>query len=117
MREWFKKWQKVIVWIIAVSFVAGIAWWSVASYLSGRQESSKISLDQAIGYLTIAGSPIEDSDTWVLPSELDSEYGNLLSNYGISQLDPIFQEPSQKASLLEDLLKNRLFFTMQNRIS
>ncbi|HBJ82113.1 MULTISPECIES: peptidyl-prolyl cis-trans isomerase [Pseudothermotoga] len=119
MREWFKKWQKVIVWIIAVSFVAGIAWWSVASYLSGRQESSKISLDQAIGYLTIAGSPIEDSDTWVLPSELDSEYGNLLSNYGISQLDPIFQEPSQKASLLEDLLKNKviLHYAKQNKLT
>ncbi|MEJ5229072.1 MAG: hypothetical protein WHT65_03630, partial [Pseudothermotoga sp.] len=74
MREWFKKQQKIIVWILAVAFIAGIAWWSVASYLSSRPSTTQTSLDQAVGYIKINGSPLNDSQTWVLPAELENEY-------------------------------------------
>lgn len=119
MREWFKKWQKVIVWIIAVSFIAGIAWWSVASYFSARTSIGGSSIDQAVGYIKVNGSSISDSATWVLPAELDSEYNNLLSRYGINALDPLFQEPHQKASLLAQLLKEKVIihYAKQNKLT
>lgn len=119
MREWFKKWQKVIVWIIAASFIAGIAWWSVASYLSTRTSSGGSSIDQAVGYIKINGSSVSDSATWVFPAELDSEYSNLLSRYGINSLDPLFQEPQQKANLLAQLLKEKVIihYAKQNKLT
>ncbi|MFN4189485.1 MAG: peptidyl-prolyl cis-trans isomerase [Pseudothermotoga sp.] len=119
MREWFKRWQKVIVWIIAGSFIAGIAWWSVASYFSGRTPTGNSSIDQAVGYIKIKGSSILDVATWVLPSELDSEYSNLLSRYGINMLDPLFQEPQQKASLLTQLLREKVIihYAKENKLT
>lgn len=119
MREWFKKWQKVIVWIIAVSFIVGIAWWSVATYFSGRTSATNSSIEQAVGYIKVKGSPVHDASTWVLPAELDSEYGNLLSRYGINTLDPLFQEPQQKASLLAQLLKDKviLHYAKENKLT
>jgi len=33
MREWFSKWEKVIIWVVAVVFVGGIIWWSIAEYI------------------------------------------------------------------------------------
>ncbi len=118
MREWFKKWQKVIVWIIAASFIAGIAWWSVASYVSARTSSGGSSIDQAVGYIKINGSAVSDSATWVLPAELDTEYSNLLNRYGINTLDPLFYEPQQKASLIEQLLREKVIihYAKQNKL-
>jgi len=118
MREWFKKRQKIIVWILAVSFIAGIAWWSVASYFSSRPSATQTSLDQAIGYIKIGGSPLKDSQTWVLPAELENEYSKLLSSYGIGSLDPLFQEPRQKAGLLAELLREKVIihYAKENKL-
>ncbi len=36
-RNWMKKWQVVIFWAIAASFVVGIGWWSAAFYIRNRR--------------------------------------------------------------------------------
>jgi peptidyl-prolyl cis-trans isomerase D len=37
MRDWFVKWEKVIVLTIVILFTAGIVWWSVAAYLGNSK--------------------------------------------------------------------------------
>lgn len=95
MREWFKKWQNVIVWALAVAFIAGIAWWSVAGYISTRANSGK-SETEAVGYVVVNGQVPKDSTAKVSAAELESEYANFLANYSVGSLDPLFEEPPQK---------------------
>lgn len=117
MRGWFKKWQNVIVWTLAIAFVAGIAWWSVAGYISGR---SKVSTNEveAVGYVVVGGQTLKDPLARVLAYELEMEYSNFLSGYSLSALDPLFQEPEQKAYLLKELLKERamLLYAKENKL-
>jgi len=117
MREWFKKWQNVIVWALAVAFIAGIAWWSVAGYISTRANSSK-SETEAVGYVVVNGQVPKDSTAKVSAAELESEYANFLANYSVGSLDPLFEEPPQKANLLKELLKERviLLYAKENKL-
>ena len=41
MREWFSKWEKVIIWVVAVVFVGGIIWWSIAEYIGVSQSAQQ----------------------------------------------------------------------------
>jgi hypothetical protein len=117
MREWFKKWQNVIVWALAVAFIAGIAWWSVAGYISTRANSGK-SETEAVGYVVVNGQVPKDSTAKVSAAELESEYANFLANYSVGSLDPLFEEPPQKANLLKELLKERviLLYAKENKL-
>ncbi|WP_041076481.1 peptidyl-prolyl cis-trans isomerase [Thermotoga caldifontis] len=117
MREWFKKWQNVIVWIIAASFIAGIAWWSVAEYISARSRSSEAEVE-AVGYVVVGGQIPKDSWSRVSRIELESEYSNFLANYGVGSFDPLFEEPPQKANLLKEMLKERaiLLYAKENKL-
>ncbi|MCX7812273.1 MAG: hypothetical protein N2250_01270 [Pseudothermotoga sp.] len=117
MRNWFKKWQNVIVWTLAISFVAGIAWWSVASYISGRSRNPTTEVE-AVGYVAINGQIPKDSIARVSTYELDMEYANFLSGYSLSALDALFEEPEQKAYLLKEILKERaiLLYAKENKL-
>lgn len=118
MRKWFKKWQNVIVWIIAIAFVAGIAWWAVAGYVSGRSSNVGSESEVLVGYVTIAGELPKDSIARVSANDLDAEYANFLANYSLGSLDPLFEEPAQKASLLKEMLKERaiLLYAKENKL-
>jgi len=106
MRRWFKKWQTVIIWLVAGSFVVGVAWWSIGSYFGSRSanQNTQYSIEQTAGYITKDGSPVQDPSFWVFPWDLDSEYANRLASYGIQNLDIVFNEPMIKTVILNDLL-------------
>jgi len=106
MRRWFKKWQTVIIWLVAGSFVVGVAWWSIGSYFGARSanQNTQYSIEQTAGYITKDGSPVQDPSFWVFPWDLDSEYANRLASYGIQNLDIVFNEPMIKTVILNDLL-------------
>ncbi|HOM54602.1 MAG TPA: hypothetical protein PKW46_03535, partial [Thermotogota bacterium] len=65
MREWFSKWEKVIIWVVAVVFVGGIIWWSIAEYIgvsqSAQQRNAAVGTytpnrDEALAVLTKDGT-------------------------------------------------------------
>ncbi|MGE0033149.1 MAG: peptidyl-prolyl cis-trans isomerase [Pseudothermotoga sp.] len=117
MRKWFKKWQNVIVWALAVAFVAGIAWWSVAGYISSRAQGTE-SQTEITGYVAVNGQEPNDPIAKVPSAELEFEYANFLANYSVGSLDPLFEEPPQKANLLKELLKERviLMYAKENNL-
>uniref|UniRef100_A0A832I6G1 peptidylprolyl isomerase n=1 Tax=Pseudothermotoga hypogea TaxID=57487 RepID=A0A832I6G1_9THEM len=117
MRKWFKKWQNVIVWALAVAFIAGIAWWSVAGYISSRARNTEFQTE-IVGYVAVNGQEPKDTIAKVPAAELESEYANFLANYSVGSLDPLFEEPPQKANLLKELLKERaiLLYAKENSL-
>ncbi|WP_047755524.1 peptidylprolyl isomerase, partial [Kosmotoga pacifica] len=103
-RHWLRKIQVPVIWAIAVLFGAGVIWWSVATYMSGRKintsSTTDLNIENTIAYLTKNGTPLEDERYWITYSEFtgtvrDSLDG--LKKQGIV-LDPYFgdaQRPSE----------------------
>lgn len=119
MRQWFKKWEKVIVWTLAIAFIVGIAFWSVGTYLSSRSRSADSNKDDIIGYLQVKDQEIiKDKDLYVARWQLEQEYQNLLAIYGWQGIDMLFTEPAQKAALLEDMLRNNVivYYAKQEKL-
>ncbi len=119
-RKWMKKWQPVIFWAVAFSFVAGVIWWSVATYLSGRRSSQEkaYSVSDATAYLTKDGSPLNNEEYWVMPWDLNESYTNIISAYGITNVDPIFDEPQYKSIVLDSMLKEKvqIYYANENNL-
>ena len=49
MRKWMKKWQGLIIWVVAIAFVVGMIWWSVVEIRNPEVENYTI--EQAVAYL------------------------------------------------------------------
>lgn len=120
MRKWFEKAHGAIIWTIAIAFVVGIVIWSVSSYVSGRSSSktANYTLSDTVAYLTKDGTAL-NSDYWIFPWDVENSYSQALSYYQITEVDPIFEEPMLKASILGDLIKNKeiLYYAEVNGIS
>ncbi|AEH50485.1 peptidyl-prolyl cis-trans isomerase [Pseudothermotoga thermarum] len=119
MRRWIKKWQKVIVWGLAIAFIAGIAFWSVGTYIAGRAKANQENLsEEVVGYLEVKGQQVKDKDLQVTYRQLEQEYQNLLMFYGWQNFDPLFDEPAQKALLLENILKENvvIYYAKQEKL-
>jgi len=120
MRKWFEKAHGAIIWTIAIAFVVGIVIWSVSSYVSGRSSSktANYTLSDTVAYLTKDGTAL-NSDYWIFPWDVENSYSQALSYYQITEVDSIFEEPMLKASILEDLIKNKeiLYYAKVNGIS
>ncbi|SHH19074.1 peptidyl-prolyl cis-trans isomerase [Thermosipho atlanticus] len=120
MRKWFEKAHGAIIWTIAFAFVAGIVIWSLMSYFSTRRNSEeyKYSLSDSVAYLTKDGTALS-SEYWIFPWDIENSYGQALSYYQITEVDPIFEEPLIKASLLSDLINTKviLYYAEINDIS
>ncbi len=108
MRKWMKKWQGLIIWVVAGFFVAGIAWWSIASYMRSGTPKIQYSLEAAVAYLTKDGTPIDDPNYWVMGWELETKYSDLLRSLPTYSLDPVFEDPKLKALVLERILENKV---------
>jgi len=108
MRKWMKKWQGLIIWVVAGFFVAGIAWWSIAAYMRSSAPKVQYSLEDAVAYLTKDGTPMNDPTYWVMGWELETKYSDLLRNLPTYSLDPVFEDPKLKTLVLERILENKV---------
>ncbi|WP_068347508.1 peptidylprolyl isomerase [Kosmotoga arenicorallina] len=104
-RHWLRKIQVPVIWAIAVLFAAGVIWWSVATFMSSRNNnpnpaSGSLKIEDTVAYLTKAGSPLDDERYWITYTEFTGEVQDALNNLkrqGVV-LDPYFgdsQLPSE----------------------
>ncbi|ANQ54285.1 hypothetical protein BG95_07640 [Thermosipho sp. 1063] len=107
MRKWFEKAHGVIIWTIAIAFVAGIVIWSLTSYFSARKSKIEYSLSDSVAFLTKDGTAL-NSDYWIFPWDLEKSYSQALSYYKLTDVDPVFEEPMLKTSLLNDLIDTKV---------
>jgi len=114
MRRWMKKWQGLIIWVVAGFFIAGIAWWSIAAYMRSSAPKVQHSLEDAVAYLTKDGTPMNDPTYWVMGWELETKYSDLLRNLPTYSLDPVFEDPKLKALVLEKILENKVMMYYAN---
>lgn len=116
MRKWMKKWQGLIIWVVAIAFVVGMIWWSVA--VIRNPEVENYTIEQAVAYLVKDGKPIERKDYWLMPWEIDDFYTNLINLYQVSSLDTLFDEPRLKALIADALLQQKvvLYYAEKNNV-
>lgn len=109
VRKFMTKWQEVFIWVVAIAFVAGIALWALAvNYSPASRREVKRTIEEAIGYVTVEGTPVKNEKYWVFPEEVEEYYGNLLAMYGNPQLDTAVEVPYVKTLILVDKLNKKL---------
>ncbi|PLV60089.1 peptidyl-prolyl cis-trans isomerase [Thermotoga sp. KOL6] len=108
MRRWMKKWQGVIIWVIAIAFVVGMIWWSVAINLRSGRSRANYTIDQSLAYITKDGTALDNPTYWLMPWEVNDYYSNLLSSYRLTSLDPLFEEPRLKALIADVFLQQKV---------
>ncbi len=95
--ETMKKITKPVIWIIAILFIAGVVWWSVASFIFQDQEVKQEeelqkSITETVAYLTKDGTPVDNPTYWVYNSNYESAVRNNIAYYenqGVTP-DPYF---------------------------
>jgi parvulin-like peptidyl-prolyl isomerase len=116
MREWFLKWEKVIIWIVAIVFIGGMLWWSVAEYAGMGQQSSNTTnntytpnRDEATVILTKDGTDLK-YDYWVFSSELSTTLQQLMAYYKQMGMDPdeLFDEPYVELNAARSLVDGKI---------
>lgn len=121
--KWMRKIQVPIIWTIAILFAAGVIWWSVATYMSGKSRETGSTTptnsarpEDAFAYLTKDGTPLEDPIYWIAYSEYDDTVREVLSSLSQRniQLDPYFKglagmsEIDVRYMVLLDLLDQKI---------
>ena len=118
MREWFLKWEKIIIWVVAVVFVGGIIWWSIAEYISVGQSTNQRnatdgtytpSRDEALAVLTKDGTDLKH-DYWVFSNELSTTLQQLIAYYKQMGMDPdeLFEEPYVELNAVRSLVDGKV---------
>jgi len=118
MREWFSKWEKVIIWVVAVVFVGGIIWWSIAEYIgvsqSAQQSNAAVGTytpnrDEALAVLTKDGTDLK-YDYWVFSNELSTTLQQLMAYYRQMGMDPdeLFEEPYVELNAIRSLVDGKV---------
>ncbi|PNS01102.1 foldase [Petrotoga miotherma DSM 10691] len=98
MNNWFKKHERLITIIVIAGFLAGIVWWSVATYVSSRNPATtsqnRDTLRKEDSVLVITKDGIDlDYPYWIMKSEVDNitqQQAQIYQQYYGQQLDPIF---------------------------
>ncbi len=108
VRRFMNKWQQVVIWIVAIAFVAGIALWALATNFSTRGGQYKRTLQDTFAYITVDGKAIEKDKYWVFPEEVEKAYGDLLAKYPGATVDPVFEEPYIRVLLGAGLVNEKL---------
>jgi len=118
MREWFKKWEKLIIWVVAVVFVGGIIWWSIAEYINIGQSTNQSNVangaytpgrDEALAVLTKDGTDLKH-DYWVFSNELSTTLQQLMAYYKQMGMDPdeLFEEPYVELNAVRSLVDGKV---------
>ncbi|HPE68687.1 MAG TPA: peptidylprolyl isomerase [Thermotogota bacterium] len=118
MRDWILKWQKSVIWVIAIVFVVGIVWWSVASYIGMNQAPPETngsaqgtpSRTEAAVVLTKEGTDLS-YDYWVFPYELSDSLQQELMSYrqqNGQEIDELFQEPVFELQVAKNLADSKI---------
>ncbi len=114
--NWMQKMRKhalLIVWIIVITFVAGIAGWSIAAYMGGsrvQQNTYKPSESQAVAVLTKDGTPLSYK-YWIMPNDLQNYLQNLIANYKKyygKEPDSLFELPRMKVDAIKELANQKV---------
>ncbi|HOL04070.1 MAG TPA: peptidyl-prolyl cis-trans isomerase, partial [Fervidobacterium sp.] len=109
VRRVMARWQQVIIWVLAIAFIAGIALWALAvNYNPASSAKVKRTLEETIGYLTVDGTATKNENYWVFPEEIEQAYGDLLAQYGSPSLDPAIEEPYLKTLIAVDQLSSKV---------
>ncbi|SHN62103.1 peptidylprolyl isomerase [Fervidobacterium gondwanense] len=118
LRKTISKWQQIFIWVIAIAFIAGIALWALAVNYSPSAKKAKRTIEEAVGYLTVDGTPVKNEKYWIFPEEVEQTYGDLLAQYNNPTLDPAFEQPYVKTLVAVDLLNKKviLYYAEQNKI-
>ncbi len=119
-----KKHALLIVWIIVITFVAGIAGWSIAAYMGGsraQKNAYKPSPSQAVAILTKDGTPLSYK-YWIMPNDLQNYVQSLISNYKTyygKEPDSLFELPKMQVDAIKQLADQKVvnYFANTNNIS
>ncbi|HHV00717.1 MAG TPA: hypothetical protein GXX68_00780 [Defluviitoga tunisiensis] len=75
MNNWFKKHEKLITILVIAGFLAGIVWWSIATYLSSKRTSSVVqdsTLNKENSVLVITKDGVElEYPYWIMKDEVN----------------------------------------------
>ncbi|AEX85958.1 parvulin-like peptidyl-prolyl isomerase [Marinitoga piezophila KA3] len=124
MRDWFVKWEKVIVIIIVVLFTAGIVWWSVAAYMGASKQNAaanaKPSKDNAVAVLTKDGTEL-DYPYWIMNNEVSDEVSQMRQQYAAygQKIDPVFDELALNYNAVKQLFDIKVieYYADQNGLT
>jgi parvulin-like peptidyl-prolyl isomerase len=98
MNNWFKRHERIITIIVIAGFLAGIVWWSVATYVTSRnpavnpQASIIPRKEDSVLVITKEGIDLE-YPYWIMKNEVDSitqQQAQIYQQYYGQQLDPLF---------------------------
>jgi parvulin-like peptidyl-prolyl isomerase len=115
MNNWFKKHEKLITILVIAGFLAGIVWWSVATYISSKRTSSIVqdsTLNKENSVLVITKDGVElEYPYWIMKDEVNSlsqQQAQLYQLYYGQQLDPVFDYLVLKNQIVDMLYDQRL---------
>lgn len=126
--NWMQKMRKhalLVVWIIVITFVVGIAWWSISAYMGGSRTSGaaayKPSPSQAIALLTKDGTPLS-YQYWIMPTEFQNYMQKIIANYKNyygTPPDSLFEEPKLQVNAIKQLVDQKVvsYFANTNNVS
>lgn len=116
MSNWFRKHEKLVAFVVVALFLAGIVWWSVASYIGSRSHQQQISRDiemsknDAVIVLAKNGEELE-YPFWVMKYEINNWYNQQVSmmrqQHG-QDVDPVFDALIIKSNLIDEAFQMKL---------
>ncbi|HOB16560.1 MAG TPA: peptidylprolyl isomerase [Defluviitoga sp.] len=125
MNNWFKKYEKLITILVIAGFLAGIVWWSIATYLSSKRSQSlnqdyTFSKESSVLVITKDGIELE-YPYWIMKDEVNSlsqQQAQLYQLYYGQKLDPVFDYLILKNQIVDMLYDQRLiqYYAEQNNL-
>ncbi|PNR96591.1 peptidylprolyl isomerase [Petrotoga olearia] len=124
MNNWFKKHERLITIIVIAGFLAGIVWWSVATYVSSRnpmitsQNGNTLRKEDSVLVITKNGLEL-DYPYWIMKSEVDNitqQQAQIYQQYYGQQLDPVFDYLALDNQVVDLLFDEKIvrFYAEQN---
>jgi len=124
MNNWFKRHERIITIIVIAGFLAGIVWWSVATYVTSRNPAVNPGVsniprkEDSVLVITKEGIDLE-YPYWIMKNEVDSitqqQAQIYQQNYG-QQLDPVFDYLVIRNQIVELLYNEKIvrYYAEQN---